>query len=218
MFKKILFLGILCALSTLAYAEEDSITITTYYPSPYGSYNQLQANSLGVGDNNGNSALESGDVPSVSGDVWIAGKVGIGTTNPFGSRLHAHSSTTQGTIAVSGVSDPGGISGTGATYSAFQLHDRSADMRNLWTIAFKKETGTAIENAFHITRYSTTGVTSTPFVIQPNGNVGIGTTTPSTNRLEVDGGPIKATGGLIIEVRNNDPSNPEVGRMWLRRP
>lgn len=214
MFKKILLLGILCAVVALAYAQEDSITITTYYPSPYGSYNQLQTNSFGVGDNNGNSVLEGGDVPTTSGDVWIAGKVGIGTTNPFGSALHAHSSTTQGTIAVSGVAEPG----VGATYSAFQLHDSSADKRNLWVIAFKKETGTAIENALHITRYSTTGATSTPFVIQPSGNVGIGTTTPSTNRLEVAGGPIKATGGLIIEVRNNDPSSPEVGRMWLRRP
>jgi len=37
---------------------------------------------LGVGDNNGNSTLDSGDVPTNKGDVWIKGKVGIGTTNP----------------------------------------------------------------------------------------------------------------------------------------
>jgi hypothetical protein len=61
---------------------QESLTITTYYPSPYGSYNQLQTNTLGVGDNDGDGGLDSGDVPSTAGDVWVAGKVGIGTMSP----------------------------------------------------------------------------------------------------------------------------------------
>ena len=48
------------------------------------------------------------------------------------------------------------------------------------------------------------------------GNVGIGTTDPGTNRLEVVGGPIKATGGLIIETRTSDPASPVAGQIWLR--
>lgn len=48
------------------------------------------------------------------------------------------------------------------------------------------------------------------------GNVGIGTTSPGTNRLEVVGGPIKATGGLIIETRTSDPASPVSGQIWLR--
>jgi len=48
------------------------------------------------------------------------------------------------------------------------------------------------------------------------GNVGIGTTTPGTNKLEVQGGPIKATGGLIIETRTSNPPSPVTGQIWLR--
>jgi len=48
-------------------------------------------------------------------------------------------------------------------------------------------------------------------------NVGIGTTTPDPNvKLDVQGGPIKATGGLIIENRTSDPSSPATGQIWLR--
>jgi hypothetical protein len=66
--------------STFVFAED--ITITTYYPSPYGSYNSLQINKLGVGDNDGNTSLDAGDVPVNSGEVWIKGNVSIGKTSP----------------------------------------------------------------------------------------------------------------------------------------
>jgi len=61
--------------AAIVFAEE--ITITTYYPSPYGSYSSLQTDKLGVGDNNGDGALTSADVPTTSGDVWIKGSVTI---------------------------------------------------------------------------------------------------------------------------------------------
>lgn len=47
-----------------------------------------------------------------------------------------------------------------------------------------------------------------------NGNAGIGTNSPIT-KLEVVGGAIKATGGLIIETRTSDPASPAMGQMWL---
>ena len=52
-------------------------------------------------------------------------------------------------------------------------------------------------------------------IITTSGNVGIGTTSPGT-KLEVQGGSIRATGGLIIETRTTDPTTPATGQTWLR--
>ncbi|MDD5116376.1 MAG: hypothetical protein PHW98_04865 [Candidatus Omnitrophica bacterium] len=55
------------------FAEE--ITITTYYPSPYGSYNELQTNKLAVGDTNGNGNLDAADQPPANGQLYTARSV-----------------------------------------------------------------------------------------------------------------------------------------------
>ena len=48
-----------------------------------------------------------------------------------------------------------------------------------------------------------------------SGDVGIGTDAPDA-KLEVVGGVIKATDGLIIESRTSDPAGAETGRIWIR--
>ncbi|MCM8774615.1 MAG: hypothetical protein NC820_07810, partial [Candidatus Omnitrophica bacterium] len=78
-FKKVLVFLSICV--SCAFAQE-SITLTTYYPAPLGVYNRLEAQSLGVGDNNNDGTINITDVPNNPGDVWIRGNVGIGTTNP----------------------------------------------------------------------------------------------------------------------------------------
>ncbi len=40
-----------------AQAQEETVTITTYYPSPHGVYNELQSNKLAVGDTNDDGQL-----------------------------------------------------------------------------------------------------------------------------------------------------------------
>jgi len=74
-------------LSITAFSQE-TLTLTTYYPAPFGIYQRLVTNALGVGDTNTSGGIDSGDAPdpaadpNQTGDVWIAGEMGIGTTQP----------------------------------------------------------------------------------------------------------------------------------------
>jgi hypothetical protein len=58
--KLVLFL----VLSLFAYAfAEESLTITTYYPSPYGSYNELSTNKLALGgEGSATSPMNKGSI------------------------------------------------------------------------------------------------------------------------------------------------------------
>ncbi|MBU1727104.1 MAG: hypothetical protein KJ880_05690, partial [Candidatus Omnitrophica bacterium] len=45
---------------------EEQITITTYYPSPYGSYNVLTvADRIAVGDINGDGTVDNNDLGNI---------------------------------------------------------------------------------------------------------------------------------------------------------
>ena len=71
--KVIIFLGVFLLFLSSSFAQE-TLTISTYYPAPFGVYNQLVTNTLGVGDNNSSGGIDAGDAPLVTdaGDVWIA--------------------------------------------------------------------------------------------------------------------------------------------------
>jgi len=63
---------------------QETFALITYYPAPFGIYQRLVTQTLGVGDMN-NNGIGADDVPDPianPGDVWIAGDVGIGTTTP----------------------------------------------------------------------------------------------------------------------------------------
>jgi hypothetical protein len=141
--------------STAAFSQEESITFTTYYPAPYGVYNKALTGSLGVGDNNSSGGLDSGDVPATSGDAWIKGKVGIGTTNPQ-SRLH---------ISGSGGDQIIRVENTDVRAPGIEMRTPSY----LYSMQLNGTTGTV---------YLTQGSTST-FSVMQSGNVGIGTNTPA---------------------------------------
>ena len=68
LFFLILFLA--CSICLFAQSNE-TLTIATYYPSPYGIYNHMQANRVAVGDANNNSQLDAGDQPNNDGDIRL---------------------------------------------------------------------------------------------------------------------------------------------------
>ena len=190
--------------NSFLYAQEQ-ITITTYYPSPYGSYNELGTNKLAVDIDDvavpsEYAAMHNGDVhigrslivgagggsgfaydelvgppdnrPN-DGDVLIKGHVGIGTTGPSFGSLDVHSSTTQGAIGISGVSD------VGQTYSGLYLHDDTADLTNTWYFTHINSLGAGSEDDLYIGRWVNPTTRISSIVIDSvTGNVGIGTTEP----------------------------------------
>jgi len=68
--KKLLILSVLFLFPVILFAED--LTITTYYPSPAGVYNELQTNKLSVGDTDGSGSLNSSDLPPANGQIYAA--------------------------------------------------------------------------------------------------------------------------------------------------
>lgn len=56
-------------------AEAEQITLTTYYPSPFGMYDGLGAYRLSVGDTNGDSNINNADLPTAQGDLYVKGNL-----------------------------------------------------------------------------------------------------------------------------------------------
>jgi len=85
MFLEILVaLGVISGFGVLSCFAEESITITTYYPSPYGSYNALQTNRLAVGDTNNNGQITDADLPNRNGDIRLKPQSGNPSSWPIG--------------------------------------------------------------------------------------------------------------------------------------
>ncbi len=83
----VLAMGLFFAFGLSAgFAEE--ITLTTYYPSPYGVYEEMRSKKMAIGDayyDSSSHCWPGGPCPSVidgAADLVVEGNVGIGTTNP----------------------------------------------------------------------------------------------------------------------------------------
>lgn len=67
----------------------ESLTIATYYPSPYGSYAELRAKRMAIGDNyistsnaDWNASSGAANLVPADTDLIVEGNVGIGLINP----------------------------------------------------------------------------------------------------------------------------------------
>jgi hypothetical protein len=151
---------------------EETITITTYYPSPYGVYREMRAKRIAIGD----TYYDAGDMPweEINGDggdidyladLVVEGNVGIGTTNPE--------------LLLT-------LSRNGSSMLGLYSSNTTATNRN-W--AFR--TSNFAWGDFSIMQSNALGGSAVDagtarFVIDPSGNVGIGTTSPGA-KLDVRG-------------------------------
>ncbi|MEK7568907.1 MAG: tail fiber domain-containing protein [Patescibacteria group bacterium] len=130
-------------------------------------------------DENSNGAKDNGECNVISFFAGSNGNVGIGTTNP-GAKLEVIGDISVNPASVgssvmrirTGGSTIGGIAGSGAWKG-----DSSTDM------AMFAETGKQL-------RFYSGGLATERMVIDSSGNVGIGTATPGTYKLSVNGGPV----------------------------
>lgn len=58
--------------AVISAAADETIAITTYYPSPQGSYRNLQTMKQSVGDTNGDGSMNSADLPGANGQLSVA--------------------------------------------------------------------------------------------------------------------------------------------------
>jgi len=179
--------GIIVLIAGLTYA--DQMTFSTYYPAPFGVYNQMVVRTLGVGDSNDDGSINYLDAPDPNdsaqeNDLWVAGSVGIGTTAPLDGKLVI---TRTPADNVNLVVEDTFFSGIGLRdlTSAEEDFALIVDHDKLRIASSTTDTFTALTN--HLT-------------VQSNGNVGIGTTEPTTEE-----NPYGSTTG-----------NLDVNDVWLR--
>lgn len=83
--KKAIFFTVIlfCVFFISASSIAEEITLTTYYPAPYGNYEELQATMLAIGSS---ETMPSGDGDlNVAGDIDAAGAVDAGSYSVSGS-------------------------------------------------------------------------------------------------------------------------------------
>jgi hypothetical protein len=154
----------------------------------------------GWGIGAGKFGIGNGSVPTLTVDT-INNNIGIGTTNP-GTKLEV----------------AGQIKITGGTPGAGKVLTSDATGLATWTTLGGGGGligGSGADN--YIPMFNGASALENSAIYQADtGNIGIGIINPGT-KLEVAGGPIKATGGLIMETRSNgtNPTNPAVGQIWM---
>jgi hypothetical protein len=89
--KIIVFMGMILFFGITLCSAQEEITLTTYYPSPHGVYDELRAKKMGIGENWYSSSFPIRD----PADLIVEGNVGIGTTSPGGFKLYVNESLDQ---------------------------------------------------------------------------------------------------------------------------
>ncbi len=178
-------------LGTLGYALAEDVTVTTYYPSPRGIYKQIQTTDDTFLATQGGRVGIGTTAPSTGKLVVLGGNVGIGTLNPL-DELHIKNAPVPVTTDTElRLEYSGGPPGTLDAY-----YSLSADSLGDFAIVDKAPTPSVKR-----------------LVVSNTGNVGIGTTAPPTQKLEVAG--TTQTQTAILTPLAVEPAPPIEGMMYV---
>jgi hypothetical protein len=130
----------------LAFAQE-TITLTTYYPSPYGSYAELRAQRMAIGPSwyNNSVACWSGSCTySINSytDLVVERRVGIGTSSP-GAQL-AVSATASTYDAISGNASSSGTGVYGYSPSGAGVYGYSPGGNGVYGVSYTSDWAAAV--------------------------------------------------------------------------
>jgi len=186
----------------IVYAEQ--MTFSTYYPAPFGVYNQMVVRTLGVGDMNDDGSINYLDAPDPNdegqaNDLWVAGNVGIGTTDPeaklqiIGAIRAGGGADGTSTVLYSGTCESGSPAGMGDGWRIRQVSDFFGPP-SVDALVIEKTDGNDDNPDGGIAFVNTgiDGIEKMAMVIRGNGRVGIGTDRPS-NKLEILDGTVRST-------------------------
>jgi len=206
-----------------AYAEEN-ITITTYYPSPSGSYLDLNVQGTvlvgtGIQASGVSPRIEFTHNTSSAHRHWNIDQASSDTNNPelrFFTQTNNNTGTEENRLIIN--NDNMILIGT-PNNGNFILKANSNDVNNAGDILFESSTTPATQKGRIWTEYNTansglylsSSSTTPDIAIDPDGDVGIGTTSPSA-KLDVSGG-ISASAGIKIGSVSSTCNSSRAGTM-----
>jgi len=174
----VIVLFLILGLFSLSFSQE-SMTITTYYPSPYGSYRELRAQLMAIGDNySGPTYCWSPDSCTKqidsNADLIVEGNVGIGTTSPQ---------------AKLGIAGSGGLWTTAGWKKAIEIDSGAVLKWQANSGGWRHGIGQTTDGLYFGRAQvdDNSGAITYNMFIGDSGNVGIGYTFPGTYKLYVNG-------------------------------
>ena len=183
---------------------DETITLTTYYPAPYGIYKELRANGMAIG-----IAYRHTPAALTDGVLIVSDSVGIGTNDPgsgwgSGAKLNINGSIFQSdsnistTILYHRSNESGNPSGTSDGFRIRFNNDFFAANYDALVIEKTDSNQVIPDGGIAFVNTGSNGVKNTAMVIRGSGNVGIGTNSPLEDlhvfRGDTDVASIYATG------------------------
>ncbi|MCX5706227.1 MAG: tail fiber domain-containing protein [Candidatus Omnitrophica bacterium] len=195
MIKRALLVLVLSLLvMTIASYAEEKLTITTYYPAPQGPCNELRCNKAALGDNFKNATNRWGSEISTNADLVVEENVGIGTLKP-NDQLEVYSAGASARLRISNNNASGQevlSMKQGTINKADIYYDNASNTLNFYTYPSSSK---------YLFRTTDSSGLNHSVDIDPNGNVGIGTS--PGEKLDVNG---DIRGRSVIYAGANEPA------------